>query len=70
MTQDMYTDRLWHSALMADSIRLELQQPVEFAKESTSNSNEGLIETAKAFIPVAIEIGAVAALAATVNPLN
>ncbi|KAL7501917.1 hypothetical protein ACHAXN_000074 [Cyclotella atomus] len=71
--EDIYTDRLWHSALVADSIRLELLQPDEPVSCTTSKdnaSNEGLIETAKAFIPVAIEIGAVAALAAAANPLN
>jgi hypothetical protein len=69
LAQDLYTDRLWQSALVADSIRLELQ-PVH--GETTSKSKDhgdGLIETAKAFLPVAIEIGAVCAIAATVNPI-
>ena len=65
MTHDVYTDRLWQTALVADSIRAELQPDHEFDRNSEdSNNNEELIETAKAFIPVAIEIGAVAALAA------
>eukprot|EP00956_Cyclotella_meneghiniana_P019168 scaffold32603_cov68-Cyclotella_meneghiniana.AAC.10 len=65
MTHDVYTDRLWQTALVADSIRVELQPDHEFDRNSEdSNNNEELIETAKAFIPVAIEIGAVAALAA------
>ena len=65
----MYTDRLWQSALVADSIRHELQPIHNELASKSKDSNEGLIETAKAFIPVAIEIGAVAALAANV-PLN
>lgn len=72
LTQDMYTDRLWQSALVADSIRLELQQPLHdelMSTTSSKNSDDGLIETAKAFLPVAIEIGAVAALAANI-PIN
>ena len=66
MTQDVYTDRLWQTALVADSIRVELQPDhLEFDKNPEfSSKNEELIETAKAFIPVAIEIGAVATLAA------
>lgn len=69
-TQEMYTDRLWQSALVADSIDLELQAVHESLSAKSKDSTEGLIETAKAFIPVAIEMAAVAALAAQVNPLN
>jgi len=68
LTQEMYTDRLWQSALVADSVRVELQPVHDELASKSKDSSDGLIETAKAFIPVAIEIGAVAALAATVTP--
>ena len=63
------TDRYWHSALVADSIRLELQPSHDERVTMTSKNSEDLFETAKAFLPVAIEIGAVAALAANI-PVN
>eukprot|EP01082_Thalassiosira_pseudonana_P006659 g5944.t1 g5944 contig20:477056-477607(+) len=58
--------------LIADpSVPLELrplQMPV--VATASKDSSDGLIETAKAFIPVVIEVGFVAAVAANTNLLN
>ncbi|KAL3795873.1 hypothetical protein HJC23_002144 [Cyclotella cryptica] len=67
--QEMYTDRLWQSALVADSLHLELKPVQDTLSRKHRESSEELIETAKAFIPVVIEIGVVAAVASTV-PIN
>ena len=73
-----YTDSLWHAALSTSSIRHDtpyvsassslLTTPKQIIKPvSKGGSNGGLVETAKAFIPVAVEIGVVAAAAANVQ---
>ena len=61
-----YTDSLWQAALSED-----LQQEQDSSKTSKQKtSKDGLMETAKAFIPVAVEFGIVAATAANVHYLN
>lgn len=64
-----YTDSLWRAALepaRGDAHELgeathtrEMMQP-----GASSSKDDGLVETAKAFLPVAVEIGVVAAVAA------
>lgn len=69
-SHELYTDRLWQSALVADSLHLELKPVHDSVSSRYRQSSAEFIETAKAFIPVVIEISVVAAVASTVSPIN
>ncbi|KAL7476907.1 hypothetical protein ACHAW6_002735 [Cyclotella cf. meneghiniana] len=69
-SHELYTDRLWQSALVADSLHLELKPVHDAVSSRYRQSSDEFIETAKAFIPVVIEISVVAAVASTVSPIN
>eukprot|EP00581_Thalassiosira_minuscula_P037632 CAMPEP_0184456264 /NCGR_PEP_ID=MMETSP0740-20130409/26249_1 /TAXON_ID=385413 /ORGANISM="Thalassiosira miniscula, Strain CCMP1093" /LENGTH=195 /DNA_ID=CAMNT_0026828337 /DNA_START=118 /DNA_END=705 /DNA_ORIENTATION=- len=69
-----YTDLLWHEAVSASSpmesetLRRKEdssldREPLAAPKTKGHGSADGLLETAKAFIPVAVEIGVIAATA-------
>lgn len=75
VAQEFYTDKLWATALRPHTKRevdqhandektpLELR-PISVSLKKSKAPNEDLIETAKAFTLVAIEVGVVAAAAA------
>ena len=69
-SHEMHTDRLWQSALVADSLHLELKPVHDAVSSRYRQSSDELMAVAKAFIPVVIEIGVVAAVASTVSPIN
>lgn len=63
-----YTDSLWEAALRPSQELRQVSAPLELRPISTPKTKRHrLIETAKAFIPVAVEIGVVAATAANVH---
>mmetsp|Transcript_24855 Transcript_24855/g.53622 ORF Transcript_24855/g.53622 Transcript_24855/m.53622 type:complete len:178 (+) Transcript_24855:64-597(+) len=58
------TDSLWEAALRPTQEVRQVSIPRDEKSTKHHSSNDGLIETAKAFIPVAMEIGVVAVAAA------